>query len=202
MEARTFGLLGVALVFVVMIALSFCAPAPVTPTQEPLATYTAAPPLPTLEPLATLEPLPTYTPFPTDIPPTLTPLPTATSTFIPPTPIPVFVKVLGDTPKLLLRQVCFNLHGFIYNGALFPVISDCIYPLKGEVSDRFIFGPGDKLEVEPLGDLVFAGVHGFQTHNGTIKIKADGGEQYYVAIQRGANGELLFIPAWLVKLLP
>ena len=80
-----------------------------------------------------------------------------------------------------------------------PILSDCIY--GDTVKDRFIFAPGAFIEVEPFGDAVFESVHGFITHGnvGKITIKADGGGEWYVAVQRGADGELLFVAAWLVK---
>lgn len=183
---------------VVLMFLVACAPTAdptPLPTLEPLPTYTAAP---TQEPLPTLEPLPTFTPFPTPLPPTLTPL--ATSTFVPPTPIPILVRVLGTTSKLLLRQVGFNVNGFIYNAKGFPVLSEFIYPHNGSVSDRIKYLPGNRIEVEEFGDLVFAKVHGFETNFSKMVIKADGGEKYYVAVERGANGELLYVAAWLVKI--
>lgn len=184
----------------IFLYLSSCAPEP-APTAEPLPTYTAVPPEPTYTALPTLEPLPTHTPYPSPIPPTNTPEPTATSTYIPPTPVPVLVKVLGSAGKTLLRQVCDNINGYIYNNNGYPIISDCIYPLRGEVSDRIMYKAGNKIEVEECGDCVFKTVHGFYSNFQKIRIKADGG-QYYVAVERGENGELLFILAGDVKLLP
>ncbi len=183
-----------------LLVMVACAPIP-PPTVEP--TYTPLPPLPThtsVPPLPTYTAFPTFTPFPTavlstDVPPTVVP-----PTEVMPTAVPIFVKVLGTTTKLLLREVCYNVNGFIYNLKGFPVLTDCIYPLKGKVSDRIKYLSGNKIEVEEFGDLVFEAVHGFQTNKGKMTIKADGGGQWYVAIQRGANGQLLFIAAWLVKI--
>jgi len=81
-------------------------------------------------------------------------------------------------------------------------LSDCIYPLKGETSDRIKYVAGDKVEVEPFGDAVFYSVHGFYTRYAGSEnptIKADGGESYYVLTERGENGQLLYIAAWLVR---
>lgn len=187
------------IIIAIGIALTNCAPQEPLPTLVPLPTHTDVPPLPTLEPLPTNTAYPTFTPLPTDVPPTLTPPPT----FLPPTAVPpLTVKVMGTVSKVLVREVCFNLHGFIYNNAGFPVLSDCIYPLKGETSDRIKYFPGNKVEVEPFGDNVFYSVHGFYTRyagSGSPTIKADGGEQYYVLIERGVNDKLLFICAWCVK---
>lgn len=189
---------------IILLVFAFsCTPAPVEPppSPEPLPTYTAVPPEPTQEPLATLEPLPTYTLYPSPLPPTFTPLPTATSTYIPPTPVPTLVKVMGSAGRTLLRQVCDNINGFIYNANGFPIMSDCIYPLRGDVADRIIYLAGNKIEVEPCGDCVFFTVHGFYSNFEKMRIKADGG-QYYVTVERGANGELLFVYGPDVKLLP
>lgn len=194
---------GGLLIWFVIMFLTACAPQEPLPTFVPLPTHTDAPPLPTLEPLPTSTSRPTYTPFSTDVPPTLTPPPT--ETYLPPTAVPpLTVKVMGTVSKVLVREVCFNLHGFIYNNAGFPVLSDCIYPLKGETSDRIKYFPGNKVEVEPFGDNVFYSVHGFYTRyagSGLPTIKADGGEQYYVLTERGENGKLLFLAAWLVRVV-
>ena len=191
----------------ILFVLTACQQVP----ADPLPTYTAPAPLPSLEPLPTLVSLPTYTSQPTLEPlPTYTMVPTEVSptaepTEILPTAAPSigYVKVLGTVSKLLLREVCWNTNGFIYNGAGFPIMSDCIYPLKGEVADRIRYSTGDKIEVELFGDDIFAALHGFHTHGsfGKATVKADGGERYYVATQRGANGELLFVAAWLVKVI-
>ena len=181
-----------------MLVLVACAP---TPPVEP--TYTALPPLPTytsVPPLPTYTAFPTFTPFPTAVLPTDVPPTDVPPTEVMPTAVPIFVKVRGDVSKLLLREVCYNVNGFIYNLKGLPVLTDCIYPLKGAVSDRIKYLPGNKIEVEEFGDLVFAAVHGYQTNKGKITIKADGGGQWYVAIQRGVNGELLFIDASLVNI--
>lgn len=185
--------------FVVGIALVLLASC--APTPEPLPTYTAPPPLPTYTIQPSLEPLPTYTPFPTAVPPTFTPLPTNEPTALPATAAPttMFVKVKGTVPKLLLRQVGFNAYGFIYNVKGFPVLSDFIYPHKGAVADRIRYLAGARIEVHIWGDFEFEAVHGFLTNFGKTTIKADGGEEYYVAAERGADGELLFVAAWQVK---
>lgn len=179
--------------------LASCAPA--QPTQEPLPTYTS---YPTYTPFPTAtEVLPTNTPFPTYVI-TIIPLATDTPTTIPQTALPVsmFVKVKGTVTKLLLRQVCFNAYGFIYNLKGLPILSDCIYPHKGEITDRIGYPPGGQIEVLVYGDAEFAAVHGFLSNFGKATIKADGGEEYYVANERGADGELLFVAAWQVKELP
>lgn len=192
-----------------LISTIFLLVAACQPTPPSTGVPTDIPPLPTLEPLPTLAPLPTYTQLPT-----LEPLPTYTDvpTLIPPTVGPTeieptiapqvgYVKVLGTVSKLLLREVCWNVNGFVYNAKGFPIMSDCIYPIKGAVSDRIKYMPGNKIEVEILGDVVFASVHGFRTNANGVTVKADGGERYFVATERGANGELLYVAAWLVKVI-
>ena len=131
----------------------------------------------------------TSTPFPTSIPVT-------------PEPTTMLVKVKGTITKLLLRQVCFNAHGFIYNLKGLPILSDCIYPHKGPVGDRIKYLTGAKIEVHIWGDFEYEDVHGFLSNFGKATIKADGGEEYYVAAERGADGELLFVAAWQVKKIP
>ena len=143
-----------------------------------------------------------FTAIPTQPPVTVTPEPTATPTAEPtaePTAKPIVVTLKTNVTKYLLRQVCFNINGFSYNNKGFPIISDCIYPVKGAVSDRIKYFANNGIQVEEFGDAVFAAVHdGFETNSGKALVKTDGGRFYYVAVQRGADGELLFVASWLL----
>lgn len=135
---------------------------------------------------------------PTNVPPTFTPLPTDEP--IPVTAEPTTMLVKVNVSKLVLRQVCYNVNGYIYNLKGFPVISDCVYPIKGAIAERIKYYGGNRIEVELYGNMIYANVHG-GFYNLKPTIKADGGVSYYVATQRGADGELLFVEAWKVSVV-